>query len=356
MFKKIALLLLCVCLVGTVGCKKKSELEVEKQPESSEVIVSETAPEPEVQLNVNPLTGLSDVSDEAINNKPVAITINNIKIAQPVQTGLNKADVIYETEVEGGITRLLAVFQDPSKAEKIGTVRSARYVFIDLAMGHNAVYIHHGMDYFHALQHLDDVPRMELQTSNGGVRIKNGLASEHTLYAYGNKILSGISKKGINMKNDSVKSWQKFAPETESISLSQTANAVTVPFNSNVKSTFTYDTETGRYTRSFNGTIRKDYSTNENVTVKNVFVLMTSIANYDCKNVPGDIYQHRQVSLNSGEGYYFVNGTYTPIKWSKGGASDSLKLMNSDGTELTVNAGNSWICFADSNKSKPVIQ
>ena len=110
MFKKIALLLLCVCLVGTVGCKKKSELEVEKQPESSEVIVSETAPEPEVQLNVNPLTGLSDVSDEAINNKPVAITINNIKIAQPVQTGLNKADVIYETEVEGGITRLSGPF------------------------------------------------------------------------------------------------------------------------------------------------------------------------------------------------------------------------------------------------------
>ena len=356
MLKRIALFLLCLCLVGTVGCKKKDELEVEKQPESSEVVVSETVSEPEVELNVNPLTGLSDISSEAVNNRPVAFTINNIKVAQPVQSGLNDADVIYETEVEGGITRLLAVFQDPTKAEKIGTVRSARYVFIDLAMGHNAIYIHHGMDYFHALQHLEDVDRLELQTNNGGVRVKNGLASEHTLYAYGNKIYDGIKKKGINTKNDSVKTWQKFAPENEKIALDQTASAVTVPFNSNVKSTFTYDAETGRYTRSFNGTVRKDYSTGDSVTVKNVFVLMTTIRNYDCKSIQWDEYQHREVLLESGEGYYFVNGTYTPIKWSKGADKESLKLMNTDGTELTVNSGNSWVCFADSGKSQPEIK
>ena len=99
-----------------------------------------------------------------------------------------------------------------------------------------------------------------------------------------------------------------------------------------------------------------DLNSNENVTVKNVLVLMTTIRNYDCKSIKWDTYQHREVLLQSGEGYYFVNGTYTPIKWSKGAASDSLKLMNSDGTPLTLNTGNSWICFADSGKSQPVIQ
>lgn len=72
--------------------------------------------------------------------------INNISTAQPVQTGLNKADIIYETEVEGGITRLMAVFQDITTAEKIGTIRSARYPYVDLAMGHNAIFIHCGQD------------------------------------------------------------------------------------------------------------------------------------------------------------------------------------------------------------------
>ena len=72
--------------------------------------------------------------------------INNISVAQSVQTGLSKADIVYETEVEGGITRLLAVFQDITAAEKIGTIRSARYPYVDLAMGHNAIYVHCGQD------------------------------------------------------------------------------------------------------------------------------------------------------------------------------------------------------------------
>jgi len=349
MFKRIGLIMLCLCLALAVGCKKNN-LDVEKV--DSEPVVSEV-PVPE-NTNVNPLTGLSGLDKEAINNRPVAITINNIKIAQPVQTGLNQADIIYETEVEGGITRLLAVFQDVSKVKKIGTVRSARYVFVDLAMGHNAIYIHHGRDYFHIWYHINDVDRMELSTSNGGVRVSNGLATEHTLYAYGDKLAQNIAKKNFKIKNDKVTKWQNFASESETIKHDKTANSVTVPFTSNVKSTFTYDAETGRYTRSFNDTVRKDYSTGESVTVKNVFVLNTTIRNYHCTG--DDVYQHREVLLQSGNGYYFVNGTYTPIKWSKGADKDSLKLTNTDGTPLEVNAGNSWVCFADKTKSQPVIK
>lgn len=352
MLKKFGLIILCLILALSVGCKK-NELDIER-PESSEAVITESS-EPEVveKAIINPLTGLSGLDEDALNNRPIAITINNIKIAQPVQTGLKDADIIYETEVEGGITRLLAVYKDPSKVKKIGTVRSARYVFIDLAMGHDAIYIHHGRDYFHIWYHINDVDRLELSTNNAGVRISNGLATEHTLYAYGDKLLSAIEKKGLKLKTDKVTEWQKFAPENETITHSQTANSVTVPFNSNVKSTFTYDAETGRYTRSFNGTIRKDYNSGDSVTVKNVFVLYTTIRNYNCTGE--DTYQHREVLLQSGDGYYFVNGTYTPIKWSKGAAKSSVKLTNTDGTPLTLNAGNSWVCFADKNTSKAQI-
>jgi len=344
MFKRIGLIMLCLCLALAVGCKKNN-LDVEKV--DSEPVVSEV-PVPE-NTNVNPLTGLSGLDKEAINNRPVAITINNIKIAQPVQTGLNQADIIYETEVEGGITRLLAVFQDVSKVKKIGTVRSARYVFVDLAMGHNAIYIHHGRDYFHIWYHINDVDRMELSTSNGGVRVSNGLATEHTLYAYGDKLAQNIAKKNFKIKNDKVTKWQNFASESETIKHDKTANSVTVPFTSNVKSTFTYDAETGRYTRSFNDTVRKDYSTGESVTVKNVFVLNTAMSHYP-------IAKYRKISLESGDGYYFVNGTYTPITWSKGAAKNGFVFKDMQGNELKVNPGNSWVCIADKNTSKPVIE
>lgn len=350
MLKKILLLSLCLCLALSVGCSKKGEnlSNVESEP-----VVEET-PVVENTLHVNPLTGLKDITQEKINDRPLAITINNIKIAQPVQTGIGKADIVYETEVEGGITRLLALYQNPEKVAKIGTVRSARYVFIDLAMGHNAIYIHHGMDYFHALSHLDDVDRLVLGTNNGGVRNSNGLASEHTLYAYGDKVWNYI-KNSTKIKTETNKAvaWQTFADENQSLTLSNTASSVTVPFSTSSKSTFTYDSSTGRYKRSFNGTQRNDYVTKETVSFKNVFVLLTTIRNYNCTG--DDNKGHREVLLESGTGYYFVNGTYTPINWSKGKASNGIKLTNTDGTPLTVNAGNSWVCIADKSKSSPQI-
>ena len=121
-----------------------------------------------------------------------------------------------------------------------------------------------------------------------------------------------------------------------------------MPFSASYKTTMNYDAATGTYIRSFNGTVRKDYTSGNTENFKNVFVLLTTIRNYpDGK--------HRQVFLTSGSGYYFVNGTYTQINWSKGNASDSIKFTNTDGTPLTVNAGNSWVCIADMNTSQPII-
>ena len=56
--------------------------------------------------------------------------------------------------------------------------------------------------------------------------------------------------------------------------------------------------------------------------------------------------KHRKISFDSGSGYYLVNGTYEEIKWKKGEAKDSLVFTKADGTPLTVQAGNSWVCFA----------
>ena len=130
MLKKLTLILLCLCLSLAVGCKKKTEtLSVDKVEEPP--IPQYTEPS---EYGLNLLTGLKDVSTEKSTQRPVAITVNNVNLAQAVQAGINKADIVYETEVEGGITRLVALFQEPAKAEKIGSVRSARYAFVDLAI------------------------------------------------------------------------------------------------------------------------------------------------------------------------------------------------------------------------------
>lgn len=342
MLKRILSLTLCFLMIlPFAGCRKKDyTLSVD----------NESSPEPIVKpvKYLNPLTGEKDLDEETALQRPVAIMVNNISVAQPVQTGLNDADIIYETEVEGGITRLLAVFKDFKNVKQIGTVRSARYVYIDLAAGHNAIYAYHGVNETYARPHLNAVDDIVVGTNNGGARVSNGLATEHTLYAYGDKLWENIEKKFDTTLKSEEAPFASFADEKAPVKLEFTANTVSVPFSNAYKTVFKYNAETGRYTRFFGNTERKDYKTGDSITVKNVFVLNTNITYYPdnkCKNV----------SLNSGSGYYFVNGTYQKINWSKGNASSSFTFTNEDGSPLTVNPGNSWVCIADKSKSQPVI-
>lgn len=161
--RKFAAMALCALLLGAAGCKNApEEAEVSSEPEiiSSE---AESSSEPEKLSYLNPLTGLYGEKD-ITNNRPVAVMINNIKVAQNVQCGINDADIVYETEVEGGITRLMAVYQDISSVDRIGTVRSARYPYVDMAMGHDAVYIHCGSDPNYCRPHLNDLDHIDVDT------------------------------------------------------------------------------------------------------------------------------------------------------------------------------------------------
>ena len=345
MFKKVLGLALCLlfCL-PFAGCGKNKDIEVE----SAVSATSSTDTVEESDSYINPLTGEEGLTKETAMQRPVAIMVNNINVAQSVQTGLNKADIIYETEVEGGITRLMAVFKDFKSVPQVGTIRSARYVYVDLAAGHDAVYAHHGADDIYARPHFDVVKRLELTTGNGGVRVSNGLASEHTLYANCADFWQNIVKTGNATLSKEADPWQNFAKEGEDVKLTNTANTVSVPFSASYKTVFKYNAETGKYTRYSGDTLRKDYKTGETIEVKNVFVLNTTISYYSNN-------KHRKIDLTSGSGYYLVNGTYTKINWSKGDATNSLKFTNEDGSALTVNPGTSWVCIAESSKSQPTI-
>lgn len=346
MLKKILPFLLCLTLCMLIGCSENKErLSVETGEEPQSSLPSETLP----VLYKNPLTGVSELTEDKADDRPVAIMINNISTAQPVQTGLNKADIIYETEVEGGITRLMAVYQNVSEVGRIGTIRSARYPYVDLALGHNAIYLHHGQDNKYCGPHLKDIDDINISEGNYGFRIKNGLATEHTLYTEGGKLWDGLVKDKVKTERGSSVMWANFTDDETPIALENTASSVSVPFSASYKTVFKYDSATGKYTRYFGNTLRKDYNTGDTTQVKNVFVLLTTIKNYS------DGY-HRQVLLESGEGYYCTNGTYTPIKWSKGAAKNGFKFTKSDGTELLVSAGSSWVCIANKNTSTPVFE
>lgn len=346
MLKRVAAAALCLCLFFAAGCENPAQTGSEPAVEESRQQASEPA---KPVVYINPLTGVSGLSADKASSRPVAIMINNIAVAQSVQCGLAAADLIYETEVEGGITRLMAVYQDVSAVDRIGTIRSARYAYIDLAMGLNAVYCHRGQDDLYAGPHLNDLDDYDINENNAGKRIANGKASEHTLYTFGSTLFEALSSERKLSAGGTVSPIMSFAGEEETVTLGGGAcSAVSVEFSGQQTSSFVYDAAGGKFLCKSNGTARKDYITGDSVKVENVFVLLTSITNY------ADGY-HRKVDLTGGDGYYFTNGTYTPIKWSKGSAKSAISLKNPDGTPLTVSAGSSWFCLADKYKSQPQI-
>ncbi len=91
---------------------------------------------------VNPLTG-EPAETDIVELRPVAVMLNNLKEALP-QLGQSRADLIYEVVAEGGITRMLAVYQSVEEMDTIGSIRSARPYYIELALGHDALFIHAG--------------------------------------------------------------------------------------------------------------------------------------------------------------------------------------------------------------------
>lgn len=343
--KNLMAVVLCLSLFFVSGCKKGSEVN-ESSEVSSLITVSEESSVvseevPSVSFSINPLTGVKDLDPEFENKRPVAIMINNLKQAQAVQCGIDQADIVYETEVEQGITRLMAVYKDVSKVDRIGTIRSARYAYIDLAMGHNAIYCHHGQDPNYAKPHLKHTDPYTIDSNNVGKRISNGLNSEHTLYTFGNNLWNALNKRGNSELKGTVSMWQDFSSEDEKIVLEGgSAKNVSVPFSGASKAAFTYDSYKEEYIRIANGVTLKDYVGGNVTTVKNVFILLTSISDYSDG-------EHRNINLTSGKGYYVTNGTYKEINWSKGNSSSPLKFTNTDGTLLKVNAGSSWVCIAN---------
>ena len=94
--------------------------------------------------------------------RPIAVMINNHNQARPYHSGLDKAQIVYEFIVEGGITRMLAVFKDQD-VSRIGPVRSSRHYYLDYALENDAIYVHYGW----SPQAKSDISKYSVNNING---------------------------------------------------------------------------------------------------------------------------------------------------------------------------------------------
>ncbi|MCB1027650.1 MAG: DUF3048 domain-containing protein [Microthrixaceae bacterium] len=95
-------------------------------PETSTNLIGPVPPEPWPQGCCAPLTNMGFDSPYGEGGSAVAVKVSNATQADP-QTGLNRADLIYEEPSHdiGSVSRFLAVFHSRN-VDKVGAVRSAR--------------------------------------------------------------------------------------------------------------------------------------------------------------------------------------------------------------------------------------
>ena len=112
-----------IALAVTSGKKNTAAPSSHKHPTAATMIPAPSAP-------ACPLTGLPAPGGQVPQRPALAYKVDNYPAARP-QSGLTNADIVFEEPVEGGITRLVAVFQCQS-ANLVGPIRSARAIDVPI--------------------------------------------------------------------------------------------------------------------------------------------------------------------------------------------------------------------------------
>lgn len=318
----------------------KSDVEEEVEPEEASAPTS----------NINIYKG---------TDRPMAFMIDNNVNAQP-QASLNSAYLIYEIIVEGGETRLMALFKGVT-CDTVGPIRSARHYFLDYVMENDAIYAHLGL----SPQADTQMKQFGINNINGQVYDTGKARNASSLYwrathkkaphnAYTNtdsikKIASGLGYR-VTSNKESVLNYVTDEVTLDSKESVMVANTITIPYTTSHKVEYKYDSASGRYTRYSKGKLIKDETTGEAATTKNLIITFAENYTLDDGENKG---RQDVLTVGSLDGYYITNGKAIKIKCNKSSRDSQTEYVDLNGNEIEVNDGNTWINIVpiDSNVS-----
>lgn len=306
----------------------------------------ETPSEPRPEFT-NPLTGLPSEADISLS-RPLAVIFNNKQKATP-QRGIGKADIIYEIPAEGGITRLMGIFMDISGVEQLGSIRSIRPYFIDIAKCLNPIIIHAGASdeaYVkmknEGTTYIDGVNGSDYFFSRDPWRKKN-VGYEHSLMADPVLIPEYLEKRKI--KTELSEPLNVFSFGDSSADKGDAANSIKVELSHAKTTSFNYSENDRLYYANQFRAFMTDETTGLQIAVKNVIIMKTKTKVTDSEG------RLAVTTTGSGEGWYACEGKYVPMKWSRASASEPFKYTLTDDTDIIMGAGVSYICIIPTNRT-----
>lgn len=334
------LLVLVICLGLALGAGGYWALNIRENSKGAGEAAGEKAATSIPLLPEVPATVACPLCGEELNKlpggRPLAVIIDNLPGARP-QSGLADAEVVYECPVEGGLTRLLAVFYHQTPG-KVGPIRSARPYFLTLAQELQAVLVHCGG----SPESLETIEKQGLFTldeiKNAAVFWRSAERREpNNLYSSGSELRAAVQAKGAN-KSVKFSSW-RFASAKEKPSSGEAALQVTIKYGtagSEVK--FVYSADANKYLRYNGGQPHRDAESGEQLAAANVVV---QFADGQVQDAEG------RLSLGitgSGRAVVFTGGQRIEAVWSKAGAGQRTVYKTAQGgKEIVFTPGPTWV-------------
>lgn len=331
----VLLLLIFATVFSFSACKKQDE-KPETKPQKT-VEQPQTPSESEFYTKIMQNT-----------HRPVAVMIDNDDEKARPQLGLESAYLVYEIIVEGGSSRFMALFNDLS-IDKVGPVRSSRHYFLDYAMENDAIYAHCG----YSPQAARDIKNFGINNINGVIGSDGSMfwrdntydRSWHNLYTSPKK-LAEFAKTNKGYRTDSDVKLLEYSKNDTDFS-GDTANKIFLGYSNRYKVSYEYDAQNKNYIRYVNGKQHMSQTGNA-LTAKNIIVYQVS--NYllnDGEN------KGRQTieNIGSGTGIYFTDGKAVNINWNKPSRNAKTVYTLSDGSNLVLNPGNTFIQIVPKNQS-----
>ncbi len=296
--------------------------------------------------------------------RPLAVMIENHKEARP-QSGISKADVVYEAVAEGGITRFLAIYLCDAVARDtlIGPVRSARTYFLDWASeyGETPLYAHVGganlpgpanalgqiQDYGWGGRKGNDLNQFAIGYPTfwrDYERLGHTVATEHTMYSTTEKLWAEGKNRGWTNKDlegidwqDQFQSW-KFKEEETQGSQAQRLAFEFWKGDTDYAVTWEYDTASKIYKRLNGGQTQTDLNNGEQITAGVVIVQFVN------EKGPIDELKHLLYkTISSGKAIVFQNGKAIETSWQKISRKGRTVFTDKNGREISFVPGKIWI-------------
>lgn len=362
----VAAVAFVLVIISAAACGKEEQKQEEKTTQETETETTEEPTETETEPETEPepeqsafslkdgemysnLSG-QPVSTSIGNRRPIAVAFSNIQTALP-QTGISRADIIYEAQVEGGITRLLGIMENYDDLEKIGSVRSARPHYIHFANEYDAIYVHFGQcAYAREMINSGMVDNINGYFAQGNFYRTTDRVAPHNAYTSGAGLNESIQKMYRTDHGEGYVKHFIFADYGTTVDLADGASANTVKPGYANNACFNYSPADNLYYRNEFDAPEVDDMNGQQLAVTNIIFQYCKWGYYD------DNYRVNIDLTSGGSGKYITGGKAIDVTWSKG--NDGItRYYDLSGKEITLNTGKTWVCIIfDSQTGRVVIE